>query len=1367
MAFDQSTRNRLQRFVSDARDLLTEEFTRQLQHDYGIDPVTCEVADLDKLTHLDDFRIETARLLRNALDHYLTTDSSNNKKEVLERIIREQAFTVLNRIAALRMAEARGFIIESIEKGYQSKGFQLYTHLAVTGLGEKGDAYCCYLYSLFDELALDLHVLFDRFSIQGRLFPKESVLLQLLGHINHPDLENVWTEDETIGWIYQYFNSAEERKQMRAESSAPRNSRELAVRNQFFTPRYVVEFLTDNTLGRLWYEMSCGNTSLKDTCRYLVQRPNEVFLAMGEDAPEQNESGNDISQEELLKQPLYIPFRPRKDPREIKMLDPACGSMHFGLYAFDLFEQIYEEAWDLECEYGVDTFERNSTLKQLQDSYKDKDSFLQDVPRLIIEHNIHGVDIDPRAVQISGLSLWLRAQRTWKQQHVKPIDRPQIRKSNIVCAEPMPGEKDLLQEFTERLKPRILGQLVEVVFEKMNLAGEAGCLLKIEEDIEEAIEEARESFNKEIKHREIPKQRALFSAPENPKQQSFDFADLPSKTEFWYTAEHQILDALHDYSEYVGGSDRLRLRLFTEDAAKGFAFIDLCRKRFDVVLMNPPFGDATKQLRTSLSENYTDSKFDLYACSYKAGLARLNIRSLIGAIVPRNGFLLSKAAPWRSSVVLHGNYLDSFCDLGFSVLDDALVETAMFTLQKCATINTPSFFCRLIDEQEKSIPLEVAVKGLVEERLERQIFLRNPSHFISLPSSPFAYWVPFAAILLFLKNERFESSSRSVKQGIATGDNYRFLKLRWEIPPQNLLDDFRTYAKGGEFANYFSELHLVINWNDNGKEIKANASAKYGSESRTIKNQDSYFRPGLTYTLVTVLGFSCRIMNMNCIYDMGGPAIFIAEDDHRELLGTLAFLNSRLISYLLSFITDSRHWHVFTVQRIPYPLVKTSVISELAAMARRAHDLKASLQSLSLSSALFSGHEISQHESLEFDRMLVKSRFDSAQNEISIIQSEIDKVVEGAFSLNADIFNLPASSSDLSGGIETFEILSTPGHAAEVLDFLIGLPFGRWDIRYATGEKKPPGLLYPFDPLPICPPGMLQNGNGLPAEQKDVPGDYPLRISWNGILVDDEGLQEDIIMRVSEAIKVLWGKNAGDIEQEICETFGLRNLREYFAKPASFFANHLKRYSKSRRQAPIFLPISTESGSYTLWLYYHRLTDQTLYTCVNDFVDPAIKQIIETVGLLRQKTSRTSQEENELEKCSDMELELKDFRDELLRIAKFWKPNMNDGVQITAAPLWELFRLPKWRNTLKVTWQNLESGEYDWAHLAYSIWPERVIRASHRDHSLAIAHDLEEELWDKNEDGTDRQGNIKYKWVPKNLSVDELKLIIRDKTIGH
>src|SRR2546426_6123556 len=130
MAFDQITRNRLQRFVSDTRVLLTEECTRQLQHEYGMDPVTGEVAELARVTHLDDTRRETARLLRDTLMHYLATSPSGGKKEALERVVREQAFTVLNRLVALRLLEARGLLIESVARGYQSRGFQLYQRLA-------------------------------------------------------------------------------------------------------------------------------------------------------------------------------------------------------------------------------------------------------------------------------------------------------------------------------------------------------------------------------------------------------------------------------------------------------------------------------------------------------------------------------------------------------------------------------------------------------------------------------------------------------------------------------------------------------------------------------------------------------------------------------------------------------------------------------------------------------------------------------------------------------------------------------------------------------------------------------------------------------------------------------------------------------------------------------------------------------------------------------------------------------------------------------------------------------------------------------------------------------------------------------------
>ena len=137
--------------------------------------------------------------------------------------------------------------------------------------------------------------------------------------------------------------------------------------------------------------------------------------------------------------------------------------------------------------------------------------------------------------------------------------------------------------------------------------------------------------------------------------------------------------------------------------------------------------------------------------------------------------------------------------------------------------------------------------------------------------------------------------------------------------------------------------------------------------------------------------------------------------------------------------------------------------------------------------------------------------------------------------------------------------------------------------------------------------------------------------------------------------------------------------------------------------------------------------------------------------------------EKELEQLSDLEVELKNFRDDLLDIAKFWKPNLNDGVQITAAPLWKLFQHKPWQKKLKQTWQKLEKGDYDWAHLAYSIWPERVIRASHKDRSYAIAHDLEDDLWEEIEI-KDKRGKNKTEWRPKPLSEEELQQIVKQKT---
>ncbi len=631
MAFDQPTRNLLQRFVGEARDLLSLEFTRQLQQDYGLDPESGEVTDIDKLGHLDDSRLESARLLREILAHYVVTATAKGgeaQKEALERIAREQAFTCLNRLVALRMMEARGLLRESVAQGYRSQGFQLYERLAGHGLGETGDAYRCYLLSVFDEFVQELGILFDRHAPQGRLFPREPALLELLGLIDAPDLEDLWAEDETIGWIYQYFNSAEERKAMRKASQAPRNSRELAVRNQFFTPRYVVEFLVDNTLGRLWFNWTGGATCLRDRCQYLLVKPDEL--------------------PEALKR--------LRDPRTIKLLDPACGSMHFGLYAFDLFLEIYREAWAWEAEHGpgsLDTLTQpEARLRPLSETYPDEATFLRDAPRLIIEHNIYGVEIDPRAAQIASLALWLRAQRTWHATGVNAVDRPTIRQGNVVAAMAPPAEVDLRKELMAGMD-ELDAELFEKTLFLLKGLPELGILLQVERELPALI------------HQVYGEHGDLFRADDEAQ---------------WRKAETRLRQALIEFDQAVRST--YQGRLFAHDALEGIRLIDLTRERFDVVVMNPPFGALSLGIKDTLVKAFPNAKNDLLAVFVERGLEVLRSRGLIGAITSRTCFFLSSFQKWREEIVLGVAQPILFADLGYGVMDDAMVESSAYVLEK-------------------------------------------------------------------------------------------------------------------------------------------------------------------------------------------------------------------------------------------------------------------------------------------------------------------------------------------------------------------------------------------------------------------------------------------------------------------------------------------------------------------------------------------------------------------------------------------------------------------------------------------------------------------------------------------------------------
>ena len=1379
MAFDQKTRNLLQRTVTACRRVFDREFTAQLQELYGIQP-DGTLAPCEALDHLADEELEVARLLRSRINHLEGGEPSQAltrtqaKSESVARLIREQAFTVLNRLAALRLCEERGLVLECVRQGVNSEGFQLFMTTAGNALGETHEAYRVYLHCLFDELALDLGVLFDRFSPLALLFPRKDALEEVLRELNGTgkaamneaisaeQFGEIWKADEAIGWIYQYYNDEAERKKMRELSSAPRNSRELAVRNQFFTPRYVVEFLTDNTLGRLWYEMTRSATALRDRCAFLVRRQTEIFLKAGEAVPasvsvDEANAGEHLSQEELLRQPVYILHRPLKDPREIRLLDPACGSMHFGLYAFDVLTVIYDEAWEIAfgpdgAAKSIDTFAPFVTFAA---TFSDKAAFLLQVPRLIIEHNIHGIDIDPRAAQIAGLSLWLRAQRAWHQAGILPADRPRITRSNIVCAEPMPGEKKLLSEFVEQQfaigEQPAFAFLLEKIFDRMTLAGEAGSLLRIEEEIRSAIAEAHTL----ARNQSVPKQVGLFPEEEKPEPKQLDLQGLLDD-HFWQRAEQRIYDALEAYAEQTEDGGGFQRRLFANDAAQGFAFIDLSRKRYDIVVMNPPFGEFSKQWKNEAKQAYPNSYNDMLAAFVERCLFRLSPNGLLGAITSRTCFFLTTFKRWRSQVILDNSSIRTIADLGQGVMDQAMVEAAAYVIQReVANEKLPIF--RAIADQDREQALRMCVDACHEGQFDYRLFLVDQSSFNILAESPFVYWVRAETLGKFSHLPKFEEGVGEVRQGLATADNPRFVRTTWEVPPAECSSALARkkwvpYVLAGPSQPWFSPITLYVNWHSDAGELWNNLNLKGTVRSNIWMLRDAirlhFFQPGFSWTRRAVR-FIPYIIPAGCIPSASRYMAFPRNELLTESIGLCA---SRIASAYLRFygeMFERPNFLVGSLRILPWPAISDaarahfeSLIAREVQQRRRAYQNHEPFHDFFLPLKIrdFSNHGQALAFSLErllddVGEKLAADAFGFTSEDVQVLERDLLEAIESQKGGSGTVTEPPSEVEDEVEDNSDFVIDTTPlATEGAHISYLVGCAFGRWDIRYATGERPAPELPDAFAPLPVCSPGMLQVDDDLPLSPEagrrlQAEGNYPIGVAWDGILVDDPEHLLDVERLVHTALEVIWTEHAEDLKHEAYVLLNVTALREWFRRPTGFFTDHLKRYSKSRRQAPIYWPLSTASGNYTLWLYYHRLTPDTLYKCLQQFVVPKLADVEKELTHLRTVLAANqggAKERRRLEELEGFRRELIELRAELELWAPKWKPNLNDGVFVTAAPLWKLFRLPKWQKDLKACWQALEKGDYDWAHLAYSLWPDRVREKCKTDRSLAIAHGLEE-----------------------------------------
>jgi len=788
MTLEKSTRNTLRLAVTASRKLLEDAIADTLEGQFGIHR-SGEIEPTERMTHLSAADSAYREQVVGYLQHLHARTFA--PADAVAQLVREVAFTHLNRLCAYKMLERRKLIRETVSRGLNSNGFKFYLadhpdDEALWAGGEQNRAYRHFLNWTARRLGEEMPALFSEQDPANRLFPAQRALDAVLERINAPEMSAVWDEDETIGWIYQYFTPKELRDEARKASQAPRNGYELAFRNQFYTPRYIVEFLVDNTLGRLWWEMRRGETALADRCAYMISKPHPIWLR-GHHIPRpfrpseewpSNEDGGRMwtrptpalhevdqsderamerawdtisryaisvdgyteaqrilglasieaaaliefanvrlgeyrqtgvwrgqfeelrlclfaenrrdhwaddapSSDELIarlalhraiceaweREAEFVEYRKKRDPRTIRVLDPACGSAHFLLYCFDLFTTIYAEAWDDD--------ELGPALRQEFEG--DYTRYMAAVPGMILRYNLHGIDIDLRAVQIAGLALWLRAHRAYADLDIPRDKRPPIRRANLAYAEPMPGEGDLRRDFLNRLDPPALMSFVEDVWAQMRLAGEAGSLLQVERALREEIERAKRGW---IQTGGGNVQLTMFEQHKAPTQQALSYAGVDDVTFYETEAEPRTLEALQRFAEDATGADSYIRRLFAEDAARGFALIELLEKRYSVVLMNPPFGEPSLPSKPYIEKAYPRTKNDIYAAFVERGLQLLYPHGRLGAITSRTGFFLTSFQKWREEIVLGEARPVALADLGAGVLDTAMVETAAYVLEK-------------------------------------------------------------------------------------------------------------------------------------------------------------------------------------------------------------------------------------------------------------------------------------------------------------------------------------------------------------------------------------------------------------------------------------------------------------------------------------------------------------------------------------------------------------------------------------------------------------------------------------------------------------------------------------------------------------
>jgi hypothetical protein len=607
----------------------------------------------------------------------------------------------------------------------------------------------------------------------------------------------------------------------------------------------------------------------------------------------------------------------------------------------------------------------------------------------------------------------------------------------------------------------------------------------------------------------------------------------------------------------------------------------------------------------------------------------------------------------------------------------------------------------------------------------------------------------------YLRGDVASKTFYNVFEGAAITGADRFHRLWWEVSGHSLQKTWFPLAHGGDFAPYFRSIVTVIDWKDNGRGPKEEVISRYpyfnGNYGLKIKHEDLYFKRGLSYGKRTD-SLNVSVMPDGCVFSHEAQAVFLKDQEHwRECL---AFLNSAPARYCANQICEGHKLATY-ISSLPCSEAIIEDLNQFKADVDALVEHRQALAKTDETSRDFCNPSLlaDRTRSLSLTVLAVSRIRGRLQTEVGLIEIEhsisnvVDRHLDTAelrgltvsdtsnsdqdskdrVTLDVTLRNgylasackaetlLMLESSEFAIGDDVALTADLKNSVSELVSYLVGIIFGRWDIRLVFQSDRAIGRQSVFDAYSICSPGMLQNECDIP-KQESSGLDYPVSVDLDGILVDSADHQNDVALRVRALFELIWSGRADDREKEACKIVGAKNLRDYFRRPGKggFWVDHIARYTVSRRKAPIYWLLQSTKGNYSIWLYYQRLDKDLLFKVLVNYVEPKIRLVAGTLETLRGKKTEAGESgksakrlAGEIESQDEFLSELKDFEDKLRRAANLQLvPDLNDGVVLNIAPVHELV---PWKEA-KNYWEELLEGKYEWSSIGKQLRQKGLVK---------------------------------------------------------